>query len=68
MARARRLAPDAPVTATAPVEKHPRGFVAITFEHVVDATPALKFYSAGGEVLMVGLTPDAEKIWQKGRK
>ncbi len=68
MARPRRFAPDAPVTATAPVEKLHRGFVAITFEHVIDATPALKFYSAGGEVLMVGLTPDAERIWRRGWK
>jgi hypothetical protein len=68
MARTRRLAPDAPATATAPLEKHERAFVAITFEHVVDATPALKFYNAAGEVLMVGLSPDAERIWRKGWK
>lgn len=66
MARIRRLAPDAPVTATAPVVTLARHFVAITFEHIVDSTPALKFYSANGKALVVGLSPDAEKIWRRG--
>jgi hypothetical protein len=67
MSRLRRIANPAPrvVPLNAPVERYVRHFVAITFEHVVDGTPAVKFQDATGKILLVGLTPDAEKLWRR---
>jgi len=63
--RTRRIAPDAPVAPPAPLPTLARTFTAITFEHVLDVTPVLRFYDAAGKTIVIGLSPDADKIWRR---